>query len=142
VRAPCSGAWAEAERSDGIERRGSTRRLHKLSIENRGRFADRAHEVPESGPAKFTQAELAEKVGVAVETISRLERGSAMPSLARMEEIASALGVELPDLFDFKDRETARDKAIERLLAVVRRRPAEDIELVRDIAGRIFARWR
>ena len=37
--------------------------------------------------------------------------------------IAGALGVDLPDLFTFKDRETPRDKAVERLLAVVRRRP-------------------
>jgi transcriptional regulator with XRE-family HTH domain len=92
--------------------------------------------------AGLTQAGLAEKVGVAVETISRLERGSAVPSLARMEEIAGALGVDLPDLFVFKDRETPRDKAIERLLAVVRRRPAEDIDVVSDIAAVVFSRWR
>jgi hypothetical protein len=35
-----------------------------------------------------------------------------------------------------------RDKAIERLLAVVRRRPAEDIDVVSDIAERIFVRAR
>lgn len=92
--------------------------------------------------AKLTQAELAEKVGVAVETISRLERGSVIPSLARLEQIAAALGVDMPDLFTFKDRENARDKAIERLLAVVRRRPAEDVDMVSDIARRIFVRWR
>jgi transcriptional regulator with XRE-family HTH domain len=83
-------------------------------------------------------------VGVAVETISRLERGSVVPSLVRMEEIAGVLGVDLPALFifkdrEFKDREPPRDKAVERLLAVVRRRPASVVVLGGGARG--FARW-
>jgi transcriptional regulator with XRE-family HTH domain len=88
--------------------------------------------------AKLTQAELAERVGVVTETISRLERGTAVPSLARLEEIATALDLELPELVAFHPRETKRDKAIEGLLAAVRRRPAEDIEMLADVARRIF----
>lgn len=92
--------------------------------------------------AEMTQEQLAERVGVSPETISRLERGAAVPSLARIEEIAGALGVELPDLFRFRERETPRDRALDALLATVRRRSAEDIEVVNDLAGRIFRRWR
>ena len=57
-------------------------------------------------------------------------------------ENAGALGVDLPALFIFKDPETPRDKAIERLIAVVRRRPAEDIGVVSDIDAVMFTRWR
>jgi len=59
---------------------------------------------------------LAEKVGVAIETIARPERASAVPSFARMEEMRSR--------------------------APVRRRAADDINLVSDIAERLFVRAR
>jgi transcriptional regulator with XRE-family HTH domain len=39
----------------------------------------------------LTQAQLAEKAGIETESISRLERGVAMPSLLKLEEIAVAL---------------------------------------------------
>ncbi len=61
-----------------------------------------------------------------------------MPSLARLEAIAAALGVDLADLFRLRERETARDKATDQLLSVIRRRSAEDIELIADVARRIF----
>jgi transcriptional regulator with XRE-family HTH domain len=91
--------------------------------------------------AGLTQAQLAERVGVATETVSRLERGATLPSLAKIEALAAALGVELADLFRRRARTTARDAAMDRLLAALRGRPAEDVELLADIAGHVFARW-
>jgi transcriptional regulator with XRE-family HTH domain len=91
--------------------------------------------------AGLTQEELAEKVGVAPETISRLERGASVPSLASIEKIAHVLNVEMPVLFQFRERETPKDRALDRLLAVVRKRPAEDVEVVADVASRMFERW-
>ena len=90
--------------------------------------------------AQLTQAALAESVGVANETISRLERGTAMPSLSRMDKIADALGVELSEVFQFRDRETAKDKATDRLLSIVRRKTADDIEMIADVATRVLSR--
>lgn len=46
----------------------------------------------------WTQAELAEKIGVDTETVSRFERGSNLPSLSRLETLASVLGVPLSKL--------------------------------------------
>lgn len=43
----------------------------------------------------LTQGSLAELIGVEPETISRLERGVALPSLVKLEEIALALRVSL-----------------------------------------------
>jgi len=46
----------------------------------------------------MTQAMVAEVVGVDTETISRFERGTALPSLLRLFEIARALDVGIGDL--------------------------------------------
>lgn len=84
--------------------------------------------------AELTQAQLAEKVGVAVETISRLERGSAIPSLARLEGIARALRVELPDLF----APATNSQALAALVDLLRRHTDEEITMIRDVAVRIL----
>jgi transcriptional regulator with XRE-family HTH domain len=91
--------------------------------------------------ARLTQAELAERIGVSTESVSRLERGAVIPSLARLEAVATALGVELPDLFRVADRETQKDRAIDRLLAIARRGSAGDIEAIADLAERILAHF-
>jgi transcriptional regulator with XRE-family HTH domain len=46
----------------------------------------------------WTQADLAEQIGVDTETISRFERGSNMPSLLRLERLAAALDMPLSGL--------------------------------------------
>lgn len=47
---------------------------------------------------EITQAFLAEEIGVDSETISRFERGTALPSLLRLFEIARVLEVGIGDL--------------------------------------------
>lgn len=46
----------------------------------------------------LTQAEFAERLEIDTVTISRLERGSHLPSLMRLEQIANALGLPLAEL--------------------------------------------
>ncbi len=55
--------------------------------------------------AGLTQERLAEKVDMAVETISRLERGHSLPSVEKFYEIALALDVEMAVLFDIADED-------------------------------------
>lgn len=43
----------------------------------------------------WTQAELAERIGVDTETVSRFERGSNLPSLLRLEKLADTLKIPL-----------------------------------------------
>lgn len=43
----------------------------------------------------WTQADLAERIGVDTETVSRFERGSNLPSLHRLEKLADALKIPL-----------------------------------------------
>lgn len=60
----------------------------------------------------WSQSQLAERVGVTLETISRLERGATMPSITRISKIAEVLGVSLSTL--------ARDGAVHDKTAIMR----------------------
>ena len=51
--------------------------------------------------AGITQSQLAERVDISPEFMSRLERGLKAPSLDTAEKIATALGISLSELFDF-----------------------------------------
>lgn len=83
---------------------------------------------------RMSQAGLAERVGTAMQVISRLERGVAVPSLRRLEEIADALGVPMRELFTFDEpSQDAVEAAVERVATVLRRQPIERIELIQRI---------
>lgn len=60
--------------------------------------------------AKLTQEKLAEKAGLSVEYISRLERGVGQPSFKTLTLMADALDVTARDFFDFKGPVVFRDK--------------------------------
>ncbi|MFT8349997.1 helix-turn-helix domain-containing protein [Clostridium saccharoperbutylacetonicum] len=52
---------------------------------------------------KFTLQELAEGVGETGHTIGRYERGERTPSITKLKEISSALGVNLTELLGEED---------------------------------------
>jgi len=94
--------------------------------------------------AGLTQAELAARAGVTVETVARLERvlrgrasANANPSLETMERIATSLGVEVADLLSAPSKLRPKDDRLAAILRganqVVRRRVLRVAEaLVRD----------
>lgn len=86
---------------------------------------------------KLTQAELAEIADVTPETISRLERGAAMPSLTRLSEIANALGVELRDLFPSAGS-LAKESALEKLATVTQDLTPVQLETLARVAEALF----
>jgi len=49
----------------------------------------------------FTQAELANDIGIEISQISRIERGVINTSISTIYEIAKALKVDIVDLFNF-----------------------------------------
>jgi transcriptional regulator with XRE-family HTH domain len=59
---------------------------------------------------QLTQKVLAKKAGCSVEFISLIERGVNAPSVARLEDFANALQVQVVDLFTF-DRQKPPRKA-------------------------------
>jgi transcriptional regulator with XRE-family HTH domain len=55
--------------------------------------------------AGMTQARLAEKTNLSVDSISRIERGDRAPSLESIEKISNALKVRSSELFNFDNEE-------------------------------------
>lgn len=51
----------------------------------------------------LSQEDFADKSGYSIEFISLVERGVNAPSVAGLEKIAKALGVQIKDLFDFRE---------------------------------------
>jgi transcriptional regulator with XRE-family HTH domain len=52
--------------------------------------------------AKLTQADVAERVGVATEVYGRMERGCSMPSVPTLRKVALVLGVSTDELLGLK----------------------------------------
>ena len=57
---------------------------------------------------RLTQVQFAKAVGCSVDFISLVERGVNAPSVARLEDFAKALKVEVVDLFTFAGRKPTR----------------------------------
>ena len=90
----------------------------------------------------FTQEQLAEKIGVSIETISSIERGIKMPRLQNFVAIANQLGVSADELlqdeldYGFIAEANALSKKLEKLQRADRKRILEIINFL------IVAGWR
>lgn len=58
---------------------------------------------------KLTQEKLAEKVGLDLQTISRIETGYYFTSFENLEKLANALDVTMADLFNFEHIKTKEE---------------------------------
>ena len=61
---------------------------------------------------RLTQAQFARALGCSVEFVSLVERGVNAPSVARLEDFARALKVEVVDLFTFPGRKPTRIRSL------------------------------
>jgi len=90
----------------------------------------------------ITQERLAASVNVATETISRLERGVSIPSLATMERISHALHCPLKEFFDVeypqKSTNNALDNEIDKLIAFLKTKNFDDIKMCYQMLKIIF----
>ena len=57
----------------------------------------------------LSQEELAEKVQTSANYLSHIERGTKNPTLDMLIKIADSMGVELPELFNFKREMTPKE---------------------------------
>jgi len=90
--------------------------------------------------AGLTQAQLAERVDISDEFLSRMERGAKAPSLHTAEKVARALGVSMKELFDFDavpavDSKTVRLEGLVSYLAVV---DEGTVDLIEAVARTIY----
>ena len=89
----------------------------------------------------FTQEQLAEKIGVSIETISSIERGIKMPRLQNFVAIANQLGVSADELlqdeldFGFIAEANALSKKLEELSRADRKRILETMNFLIVQAG-------
>ena len=70
-------------------------------------FGNRIKELRER--KKLTQEKLAEKVGLDLQTISRIETGYYFTSFENLEKLANALEVTMADLFNFGHLKTKEE---------------------------------
>lgn len=87
---------------------------------------------------QLTQAELAEKIEVEQETISRFERGATLPPLGRLADIADALSCPLEDLLR-SGSPRLEDKA-QGVAQMLKGLTDSDRQLVSEIIEQICAR--
>ena len=90
----------------------------------------------------LTQAELAEKVGVQPETISRLETGKRRVSMEMLALLSGSLDIELHELFRLQLSDGPKDQAMGKLVWFASRLTAAEIELVMDVGAAVLLHTR
>ena len=93
--------------------------------------------------ANLTQEKLAEKVDLSVDYIGYIERGKQAPYLKTLERIAKALGVEVYELFFFREddkKKDASEAAIKELILTVHNKNPEDISFIASLLRQVFER--
>jgi transcriptional regulator with XRE-family HTH domain len=78
--------------------------------------------------ACLTQRQLAEKLGIETETVSRMENGKYPPNLARLEQLAEILGCPVTRFFGCPTN--AEQSLAGRIADTIQSLPAEQHELV------------
>jgi transcriptional regulator with XRE-family HTH domain len=87
---------------------------------------------------RLTQDDLAQKLGLGIEAISRMERGQIMPSIPRLVEVAEALECPVPDLLLLAS-ERAMDYSVQ-FAEKLRQLHPEDRDMLLEIVNRLARR--
>ncbi len=91
---------------------------------------------------ELTQAELAEMIEVAPETISRMERGISIPSIKTLEKIAHVLQVRIVDFFTNElvpKKSNKRDSEISKILVFLQNKEIGEIRLALKMIKSLFS---
>ncbi len=99
---------------------------NQLALEDRIRNGLPALLVAEREAQQMTQEQLAERAGIHVTTVGKIERGQQVPSLALFLLLAKALDCTPEDLLRRLFPETSPPKYEDRAIAMVRGFPAAD----------------
>lgn len=89
----------------------------------------------------LTQAQLAERVGTTPSYVGHLERGEREPSLLTLGALASALNLNVGELFVGNDGDAVRGPAstsVQELEELMRGRSPQDVELLVRVARAMF----
>lgn len=91
---------------------------------------------------KLTQEKLAEMVDLSPDYIGYIERGKQAPYLKTLDRISECIGVEVYELFMYKDsgRRSERKAAISDLVMLLQDKSPEDIRFTASILKQVFER--
>ncbi len=88
--------------------------------------------------ARLTQDQLAQKANLSVHYLSRIETGSAAPTLDSLERVAEALGAQIGELFQFRKGEAKEAKELlQQIHRLLRSRRPEELRMARNLIGQI-----
>lgn len=86
----------------------------------------------------MSQEQVAERLGIGTEAVSRIERGVVTPNVDRLVELAAIFGCDAADLLtEGSSRLEDQTRRLQSLLSAVK---AEDRALVLDVVERLVAR--
>jgi transcriptional regulator with XRE-family HTH domain len=89
--------------------------------------------------ANLTQEQVAERLGIGNEAVSRIERGLVMPNVARLMQLADVFDCDIADLLtEVSSRPSDQAKHLARLLSGV---SSKDREMIVEIVERLTARF-
>ena len=86
---------------------------------------------------RLTQDQLSEKVGMAQKNLSKIECGRTFPS-RNLVEIANALDVSLPDLFNFDHIEMTPDNMCEYIKITIDKLSPEQIKIIYSLINILY----
>jgi transcriptional regulator with XRE-family HTH domain len=83
---------------------------------------------------RLTQAELCELAGISIDAVTRIERGSRVPTLETLEKLAAAFHVRLIDLLgQAAEQQISTTPAVRRIATRLQRQPAAIQDLAADL---------
>ncbi|AMD89262.1 helix-turn-helix domain-containing protein [Desulfovibrio fairfieldensis] len=85
----------------------------------------------------LTQAQLAEKLDIGQDALSRMENGAISPKIARLRDIASALQCSVADLF--REPDEGADERAAAIAELLRQLPPESQESVLRIVSEMVS---
>ncbi len=85
--------------------------------------------------ARWSQAQLAERLEVSDNFIGQIERGERAPSIHTLERLAGIFNVRVKDLFDFENPGVdeiidGRDREIENMVFFLRTRSSDEVSYI------------
>ncbi len=87
---------------------------------------------------RLTQEDVAERLGIGNEAVSRIERGIVIPNVERLMDLAAIFGCEAADLLtEGSSRSEDQARRFQRLLASLK---TDDRTLVMDVVERLVER--
>ena len=87
---------------------------------------------------KLTQAGLADRAGLSTNFIALLEKGKRSASVDTLFRISKVLKVDLKELFDFPEKKTKAQVALDELMKLLKRKSADDLNTIEEIANVLF----